>query len=96
LHRFGAYALYNHPSGIFTRFDVNYYHQSNNGYPVAQPGDSFAQLNLLIGYRFPRRRAEITFGILNLTDTDYQLSPLTYYSELPRERVFTIGFSFQL
>jgi hypothetical protein len=27
--------------------------------------------------------------VLNLTDTDYRLNPLTPYVELPRERVFT-------
>ena len=65
-------------------------------YSSDQPGDSFVQLNLLLGYRFARRRAEVTFGIWNLTDSDYALSPLTYYSELPRERIFSLGVNFQL
>jgi hypothetical protein len=96
LHSLGGYMIYNDASGFFSRFDVRYYQQSNTGYVPDQPGDSFVQLNLLTGYRFARGRAEFTCGILNLTDTDYRLSPLTYYSELPRERVFVFGFAFQL
>jgi len=96
LHRVGGYVLYNHPCGFFARFDAAYYQQSNQGDVSGLSGDSFTQLDLLFGYRFARRHAALTFGILNLTDTDYQLYPLTYYSELPRERVFVIGLEFQL
>ena len=35
-----------------------------------------------------RQRGEVSFGVLNLFDTDYRLNPLTLYSELPRERTF--------
>ena len=48
------------------------------------------------GYRFPRRKAELTLGVLNLTDQDYRLNPLTLYDELPRGRTFMsqLRFSF--
>ncbi len=95
LHRVGGYVLYNHPSGFFARFDARYYQQSNQGYTPALPGDDFVQLDLQAGYRFCQRRAELSVGILNLTDQDYRLNPLTVYSELPRERVFTARFSFR-
>jgi outer membrane receptor protein involved in Fe transport len=62
---------------------------------LAQPGDDFVQLDLHAGYRFFRRKAELSVGILNLTGQDYRLNPLTTYSELPRERVFTARFSFR-
>ena len=38
------------------------------------------------GYRFRRNFGDITLGFLNMTDQDYQLNPLNYYNELPRER----------
>jgi hypothetical protein len=41
-----------------------------------------------VGYRFLRLRGEVTVGVLNLTDQDYRLNPLSTYLELPRERTF--------
>jgi len=95
LHQLRAYALWNHASGWFAGAEANWYHQQNFGYAPAQPGDDFVQLNLFAGYRLPRRKVEVTVGILNLTDQDYRLNPLILYSELPRERVFFARFSFR-
>ena len=50
------------------------------------PGDNFWQLNLLAGYRSPRRRVEISIGLLNVTGQDYRLHPINLHPELPRER----------
>lgn len=95
LHRVGGYLLFNHSSGFFARFDANYYRQINEGYSPNLPGDAFVQLDLQTGYRFYHRRAELSIGVLNLTDQDYHLNPLTLYSEMPRERVFAVRFSFR-
>jgi Tfp pilus assembly protein PilF len=95
LHQVGGYLLYNHSSGFFARFDARYYQQSNRGYTPDLPGDDFVQLDLQAGWRFFRRRAEVSVGILNLTDQDYRLNPLTIYQELPRERVFAARLGFQ-
>ncbi len=82
------YLLYNHPCGFFARAESLWRQQGNVGFFPAQPGDDFWQHNLIAGYRFPRRRAEVQVGILNLGDTDYQLNPLSSSRELPHERVF--------
>jgi len=95
LHKTSGYILFNHPSGWFARAEGDWYHQNNSGYTPAQPGDDFFQFNLFTGYRFAQRRGDITVGILNLTDQDYHLNPLTVYSELPRERVFYARLSFR-
>jgi outer membrane receptor protein involved in Fe transport len=58
------------------------------------PSEAFWQHNIYIGYRFLQRRAEARLGILNLTDQDYRLNPLTLYSELMRERTFIANFRF--
>ena len=52
--------------------------------------------NLYAGYRFYRNQCEVAVGVLNLTDTDYQLEPLNYYLDMPRERTFfaRLKFSF--
>jgi outer membrane receptor protein involved in Fe transport len=94
LHQVSLAAVYNHPSGLFGEFQALWYHQSNQGYSPALGGDDFWQLNIFGGYRFARRRAELSMGVLNLTDQDYRLNPLTLYNELPRERTFAVRFSF--
>jgi outer membrane receptor for monomeric catechols len=52
--------------------------------------DDFWQFNVSVGYRFHRNLAEISLGILNLTDTNYTLNPLNLYQELPRERTLLV------
>jgi TonB dependent receptor len=94
LHETSGYILLNHPSGLFARADATWYHQVNSGYTPALPGDDFVQENLYLGYRFLHRRAEVMFGILNLSGQDYHLNPLSYYSELPRERTFILRVNF--
>ena len=79
-------ATWNHPSGLFAQFGALWSRQGNTGYSPDEPCDSFWQLNVLFGYRFPRRQAQLTVGVLNLTDQDYRLEPLTYYNDLPRRR----------
>jgi len=94
LHEASGYILFNHSSGFFARADANWYHQSNRGYAQPMPGDDFVQENLFVGYRFLRRHAEILLGILNLSNQDYHLNPLTVYQELPRERTFMVRLKF--
>ncbi|HXC34511.1 MAG TPA: hypothetical protein VNV43_01465, partial [Candidatus Acidoferrales bacterium] len=95
LHTMDAYLLFNHPSGLFARFDANGYLQRNIGYDGAEPGDDFVQLNIQGGWRFFHRRAQLLVGVLNLTGRNYKLNPLTEYSELPRSRVFMAQFNFE-
>jgi len=35
------------------------------------------------------RKVEISVGLLNLTDQNYQLEPLNLYNEMARSRTFT-------
>lgn len=92
LQTVGLFAIYNHPSGFFAKADSRWYGQDNSGYSPDQPGDSFWQFDALAGYRFRRRTAELTVGVLNLTDQDYRLNPLNAYAELPRERTLLVRF----
>jgi outer membrane receptor for ferric coprogen and ferric-rhodotorulic acid len=85
LHQLDFHLFYTSPAGWFAQGYALWNHQSNDGYPV-QMGDDFWQFNLLAGYRLAQRRIEVTVGLLNLTDRNYQLNPLTLYNELPRER----------
>ena len=81
---------WNHPSGLFSSFEANWYRQSNSGFSVAEPGNDFWQFNVYAGYRFCHRRAELTAGILNLANQDYQLEPLNFYNDMARERTLMI------
>ena len=94
LHQVALNGIYSHPGGFFTQFQALWYAQSNQGYAPAIPGDEFWQLNAFVGYRFPRRKLEVRLGLLNLTDQDYRLNPLTLYNELPRGRTFAARLQF--
>jgi Flp pilus assembly protein TadD len=94
LHSLELFEIYNHPSGFFAEGQALWVGQSNEGYSPSLPGDHFWQLNLFGGYHFPRRQAQLTLGVLNLTEQDYRINPLNLYSELPRHRTFTASFKF--
>ncbi|MCZ7637488.1 MAG: hypothetical protein M5U12_16515 [Verrucomicrobia bacterium] len=61
--------------------------QDNGGYDPNLPGEDVTQLSFYAGYRFARRRCEARVGVVNITDEDYRLNPLSFYAELPRERM---------
>lgn len=88
LHQLNLYAIYNLPCGFFSQLHAIWSQQDNEESLSTLPGDDFWHLNAFAGYRFLQRRAEVRFGLLNITDQDYQLHPLTLYAELPRERTF--------
>jgi tetratricopeptide (TPR) repeat protein len=82
-------AVYNHPCGFFTQGEAHWYAQSNS--MPGEPGDEFWQFNAYVGYRLLHRRGQITLGLLNITDQDYNLDPLNYYNELPRSRTLLVS-----
>jgi tetratricopeptide (TPR) repeat protein len=98
LHRVTLQARYQHPSGFFALVEGDWYQQSNRqrlyvaGSPVNTdlPGDSFGQANAFIGFRFPRQRGELSFGVRNIGGGDYHLNPLNVYYELPHEQVWSV------
>jgi outer membrane receptor protein involved in Fe transport len=77
---------FTHPSGFFAQWESDWYQQSNSGYTPALQDANFWQHNVAVGYRFPRRTAELRLSVLNLFDTDYRLNPLNLHQELPRGR----------
>ena len=83
-------ANYNHPCGFFAQGEALWYAQTNKGYTPGEPGDDFWQFNAYVGYRFLRRKAEVTLGLLNFTDQNYSLNPLNLYNELPRSRTLAV------
>jgi hypothetical protein len=87
-------ATFNHPCGFFAQWSSLWTQQSNHDYAPDLPGDDFWQHQVQIGYRFAQRRAEVRLGLLNLTDQDYRLNPLTLHAELPRERTLMVSLRF--
>ena len=79
---------FSHPCGAFAQWESSWYHQQNSGYTPALSGAAFWQHNVMVGYRFLHRTAEVRAGILNLADADYRLNPLNFYADLPRKRTF--------
>ena len=89
------YAIYNHPCGWFCNLQAIWNEQWNERGSSSEKNDRFWQLNAFTGYRFWRRHAEASVGVVNITDEDYRLDPLTLYTELPRERTFVARFNFK-
>ena len=94
LQQVNLYALFNHRCGFFSKVESVWSAQSNEGYSAPLPGDDFWQFNAFVGYRFPRRVAEVQLGLLNIGDQNYKLNPLNLYSELPRSRTLFAGLKF--
>ncbi len=91
LQQLSLSAIYNHPYGFFAQEEALWYGQSNSGYTPGEPGADFWQFNAFVGYRFPRRKAQVTLGLLNITDQNYNLNPLNLYNELPRSRTLVLS-----
>ncbi len=96
LHHLDASLLLNDPSGFFAEFNAFWYLQDSEveTHPVSSepvPTEQFWQLNAFLGWRLAQRRAEIRLGLLNLTDQDYRLDPLSLTASLPRQRTLYLG-----
>ena len=70
--------------------------QELHGTLEGMPGDQFWQVDLQAGYRSPRRRVELTVGVLNLNGRDHRLHPINLVPDLARERTFytRLGLNF--
>lgn len=86
LNTLNLHANWNHPCGLFSIVSADWIHQDNFGFTPSEPGDEFWQVNAFAGYRMWHRRVEVTVGLLNLFDQDYQLEPLNLYQETARSR----------
>ena len=96
LHQLNLHALWQNTAGFFVRGEGIWYAQSNESSTGSWPDDDFWHLNAVAGYRFPRRRAEIAVGLLNITDRDYRMNPLNSIIELPRDRTLVVSLKFNL
>ncbi len=82
---------YQHPMGFFGRWESGWWHQHNSGYVPERTTEDFWQHDLWLGWRLPRRQAELRLGLLNLFDSDYRLNPLSAYQALPRGRTAVVS-----
>ena len=94
LHQLWLYANVNLRCGFFAQAEGVWSQQENSGYTPALADEDFWQFNVYVGYRFWLRHAEARIGLVNLTDEDYRLNPLTLYNELPRQRAVTFSLKF--
>ncbi len=93
LHELSLFAIYNHPSGFFTRGEAVWRSQDNDGYTPHRKATisgscTFSPVTASgAATRKSDRRAQ-------LTDQDYRLNPLNLYYEAPRERTFAARLQF--
>jgi tetratricopeptide (TPR) repeat protein len=88
LHLVALAASFNHPCGFFASVEGQWWRQELAEDLSSVPGDQFWQANIEVGYRSPRRRVEVSLGVLNITGQDYNLYPINLYPDLPRQRTF--------
>ena len=99
LHTLRLSGIYRHPSGLFAQGDGILFAQQRerDGFrtDVSQPdprlslpADTFWQANFVAGFRFPRQKAEVAVGVLNIFDRDYRLDPINQHVDPPRSRTF--------
>jgi Tfp pilus assembly protein PilF len=88
LHTVALSGLYRHASGVFARADGVFWAQDREREGLDIASDDFWQANFIAGYRFPKQRAELAVGVLNILDCDYRLDPINQYADQPRERTF--------
>lgn len=93
LQEFSLFGNWYSPTGFFARAEANLFDQDLDDDPsrgLSRDGDRFFQFNAWAGYRFNDNLCEITAGVLNIGDADYELSPLNPRAELARERTFFV------
>jgi tetratricopeptide (TPR) repeat protein len=74
--------------GFFAGANARWWSQDLRGNLGGLNEDTFWQVDLAAGYRFARHRAELTAGVLNVTDQGYRLHPVNLHPYLARERTF--------
>jgi outer membrane receptor protein involved in Fe transport len=92
LHQLSLTANVHLRCGAFGQWESAWYRQHNSGYTTPLAGEDVWQHNVSIGYRFPRRHAELRVGLLNILDQDYRLNPLNLRGDLPRDRTVAVSF----
>ena len=96
LHHLSLTAQYAHSSGYFGGVQAGWWHQENQSHGDATPGDDFWQVDVQVGFRLPKRKAEIVVGLLNIFDQDYHLNPLNLQADLPRGRTLLVSLRVNL
>lgn len=90
LHELNLSALYNHDSGLFAGGRASFVQQFNGGDQSILADDHFWQVDLLAGYRSPRRHWEISLNLLNLTGQNYHLAPINLHTDTSRRRELAV------
>jgi len=92
LNEVSLFANFAVPCGFFSQLQANYWRQFDS--LPGEGGDGFWQLNYYAGYRFPHRHVELSVGVINITDQDYHIDPVTYFLEQAHKREFVASMKF--
>lgn len=95
LHQTSLWIGWSHPAGWFAQGEELWWKQAPAGDLESLRGDSVWQGNLWAGYRFPKQRAEVRLGLLNIADQASQLHPVNMLRELPLRRTLTASLHFK-
>ena len=82
--------MFQHPCGFFAGAESIWRGQTLNDDLSGVQGDNFWQENLMAGYRFPHRHAELRAALLNVTDGNYHLHPINLYPDIARSRTVAV------
>ncbi|HEV7925114.1 MAG TPA: TonB-dependent receptor, partial [Verrucomicrobiae bacterium] len=92
LNEVSLFADFAAPCGFFSQFQANWWDQFNT--LPGEGGDHFWQFNFYAGYRFPRRHIEVSVGVVNIGNQDYNIDPVTYFLEQAHSRTFVANLKF--
>jgi len=94
LHQLTLFLKEEFADGLYCIFQARWNHQSNDGYTPARPVADFWQFDVFVGWRFWRNHVDATLGLINFTEEDYRLNPLTPYNDISRQREFVARLRF--
>lgn len=108
LDQLQLFVLYNHPSGFFAQAQAVWTTQQSQGYEgglddnvSSEPPADFWQFNVFGGYRFRNNRGEISLGVLDINNQNYQLNPLNalytpidFYDTIATKRTLLVRVRF--
>ena len=68
-----------HPSGFFSTLTTTPVYQDSNGnFDDEEGSDTFVLVDAAIGYRFPKRRGQVSFEVTNLFNSGFKYQDDTY------------------
>ncbi len=95
-HEVALRLLWNHSSGFFAATEGVWWGQSAANQINALPGSYFWQWHARAGWRSPRRRVEVSLGLLNILEEANGQHPINLHIDPPQQRTLAASLRISL